>query len=412
MTTPTAPGAGATMLRASQPAPPQNLSELGKAFRRKRPRWVTPLVLVGVLLAMAMALTLLDRGGRGNTDDLDPANPGSSGAQALAHVLDGHGVKMTVVRSQRELLSQRVDATSTVVITHTIRLSARTARTALAHAASAARLVLMDPDPEVTRGMGLPIDSHLTDLTRPAAACTGTDLGRDFRLARAGRAYTATGTGTGATTCFPDKRDGGGAMISLPGVTGRPPVVLLGDDTLISNGTILDSDNAAIALHLLGPTGRLIWYIPSLADITASESTSRSIAPSWFQPGLAMGASAVLLLTLWRGRRLGRLVTEPLPVIVRAIETTESRGRMYRRSHDRARALAVLQLATRRRLTAYLGLSSTSSISSVAAAAAAVSGRSYKDVLTLLSSTAVYDDSSLLERANTLAALEKEVRRT
>ena len=97
-------------------------------------------------------------------------------------------------------------------------------------------------------------------------------------------------------------------------------------------------------------------------------------------------------------------------MIVRAVETTESRGRMYRKSRDRTRALAVLQLATRRRLTAYLGLSASSAISSVAAAAAAVSGRSYQDVLDLLSSSAAHDDSSLLKLANTLTALEKEVR--
>ena len=119
-----------------------------------------------------------------------------------------------------------------------------------------------------------------------------------------------------------------------------------------------------------------------------------------------------MFLCLWRGRRLGRLVTEPLPVIVRAVETTESRGRMYRKSRDRTRALAVLQLATRRRLAAYLGLSASSTVSSVAAAAAAVSGRRYQDVLDLLNSPAAHDDSSLLELANTLVALEKEVRRT
>ena len=412
MTAPTAPGAGAATLSVAQDVPPQSPSQVAQTVRRKRPRWVTPLVVIGVLLAMAMALTLLDRGGRGNTDDLDPANPRSAGAQALARVLGDHGVKVTVIRSQRELLDETIDGTSTVVITHTLRLSGRTARTALTHTASAASVVLLDPDPEVTKGMELPVDSHLTDLSTPAAACTGTGLGQDFRLEGAERAYTTTANAAGATTCFPDKLDGGGAMVRLPGAVGRPPVTLLGDDTLISNGTILDSDNAAIALHLLGQTGHLIWYIPSLADITASESTSRSIAPPWFQPGVALAASAVVFLSLWRGRRLGRLVTEPLPVIVRAIETTESRGRMYRKSRDRTRALAVLQLATRRRLTAYLGLSSRSSVSSVAAAAAAVSGRSYQDVLELLSSPAVHDDSSLLELANTLAALEKEVRRT
>jgi hypothetical protein len=407
----TAPGAGAATLSAAQDVPPQSPSQVAQRLSRKRPLWVTSLVIIGVLVAMAMALTLLDRGGRGNTDDLDPANSRSAGAKALARVLGDHGVKVTVVRSQRDLLEETVDATSTVVITHPLRLSARTARIALTHAASAASVVLLDPDPEVIRGMGLPVGSHLTDLSSPAAACTGTGLGQDFRLAGAGRAYT-TASGAGATTCFPDKLDGGGAMVSLPGTAGRPPVVLLGDDTLISNDTILDSDNAAIALSLLGQSGHLIWYVPSLADITASEGTSRSIAPVWFQPGVALAASAIVFLSLWRGRRLGRLVTEPLPVIVRAAETTESRGRMYRKSRDRTRALTVLRLATRKRLTAYLGLSSRSSVSAVAAAAAAVSGRHYQDVLDLLTPSAVHDDSSLLELANTLAELEKEVRRT
>jgi len=118
------------------------------------------------------------------------------------------------------------------------------------------------------------------------------------------------------------------------------------------------------------------------------------------------------LLCLWRGRRLGRLVTEPLPVIVRAVETTESRGRMYRKSRDRTRALAVLQQATRRRLASYLGLSVSSAVSNVAAASAAVSGRDYHDVLRLLDVPATHDDSSLLDLANALSTLEKEVRGT
>jgi len=377
----------------------------------RRPRWLAPVIVACLLLASALAVTVLTRGSQGNTGDLDPANPGFTGAQALANVLNDHGVTVTVVRSQRELLAETVDAATTVAITGTNNLSGRTARAALAHTASAASLVLLDPDPEVTNGMGLPVRSHLTRMTDVAAGCRGTDVGEDFRLAQVRRAYRPTAEGSGATTCFPDKTAGGGAMVSLP-AAGRPPVILLGDDTLIANGTILESDNAAIALHLFGHTNRLIWYVPSLADIAAADSTSRSIAPPWFQPGLVLGASAVVLLCLWRGRRLGRLVTEPLPVIVRAVETTESRGRMYRKTRDRARALAVLQQATRRRLASYLGLSASSGTSNVAAASAAVSGRGYQDVLHLLDSASAPDDSSLLDLANALSTLEKEVRGT
>lgn len=375
-----------------------------------RPRWVAPVVVVALLIAAAMTVTALNRSGQQNSADLDPANPGYSGAQGLARTLTTHGVKVTIVRTQRELLDQSIDDSTTVAITGTNQLSARTARTALRHSAAAASLVLLDADHEVTAGMDLPVESHRAELTDVVVGCRGTDLGEGFRLGQADRAYTPAADGPTATTCFPDKIGGGGAMIILPATTGRPAVTLLGDDTLITNGAILDADNAAISLRLLGHSDRLVWYLPSVADIAAADSSSRSIAPRWFQPALALAGSAVLLLCLWRGRRLGRLVTEPLPVIVRAVETTESRGRMYRKSRDRTRALAVLQLATRRRLAAYLGLSVSSPVSSVAAASAAVTGRSYQDVLGLLDSPAATDDSSLLDLANALLALEKEVR--
>ncbi len=410
MTTATAPGTGEPTIAEPGQAPSRDHSSGPKPLKRKRPRWFGPLIVACLLLALALALTLLTPDGRGNNDDLDPANSGPSGAQGLAHVLSDRGVAVTIVRSQRELLDETIDGATTVVITNTIRLSGRTARAALEHVAPAAGVVLLDPDPEVTKGMGLPVDSHRADLADLTAGCQGTEVGPDFRLSQADQAYTPTANGPGATTCFPDKSDGGGAMVSLPAAEpGRPPVILLGDERVITNGAILEADNAAIALRLFGQTNRLVWYIPSLTDITAADRTSRSIAPAWFQPGVALAASAVVLLCLWRGRRLGRLVTEPLPVIVRAVETTESRGRMYRKSRDRNRALAVLQLATRRRLAAYLGLSVSSAVTSVAAAAAAVSGRNYQDVLNLLNSPVAHDDSSLLKLANTLAALEKEV---
>ena len=82
-----------------------------------------------LLVASVLAVTLLTQGSPGNTDDLDPANPGFAGAQGLAHVLADHGVTVTVVRSQDELLHQRVDASTTVAIIGAQSLSGRTAHT-------------------------------------------------------------------------------------------------------------------------------------------------------------------------------------------------------------------------------------------------------------------------------------------
>ena len=64
----------------------------------------------------------------------------------------------------------------------------------------------------------------------------------------------------------------------------------------------------------------------------------------------------VVLLALWRMRRLGPLVTEPLPVVVRACETVEGHGRLYRSRRARDRAAAALREAALGRIVTRLGL--------------------------------------------------------
>ncbi|HYO19808.1 MAG TPA: DUF4350 domain-containing protein, partial [Dermatophilaceae bacterium] len=163
---------------------------VSKPVKGQRPRWLTPVIMIALLVAAAMTVTMMNRSGRQNDDDLDPANPGYTGAQGLARSLGNHGVTVTIVRSQRELLGQRIDGATTVVITRPNQLSERTARTALTHAASAASLVLLDADREVTAGMGLPVESHRAQLTDVAAGCQSTEVGAGFRLGQADRAYT------------------------------------------------------------------------------------------------------------------------------------------------------------------------------------------------------------------------------
>ena len=65
---------------------------------------------------------------------------------------------------------------------------------------------------------------------------------------------------------------------------------------------------------------------------------------------------AVVVLALWRARRLGRVVEEPLPVVVRAAETVEGRGRLYRAAGARDRAAEALRRGARDRLVPRLGL--------------------------------------------------------
>ncbi len=191
--------------------------------------------------------------------------------------------------------------------------------------------------------------------------------------------------------------------------------MLLGSTTALSNNQVTQASDAAIALRMLGHSGRLVWYVPSRLDTPGESTGSAALVPRWIGPGLALGAVAFAGVVLWRGRRLGRLVPEPLPVVVRAAETTESRGRLYRRARDASRASLVLQQATQKRLADYFGMprptGSGPADHALVSAVAAASGRRLDEVGALLYGPPPTQDDHLLGLAVELADLEKEVRR-
>jgi hypothetical protein len=133
--------------------------------------------------------------------------------------------------------------------------------------------------------------------------------------------------------------------------------------------------------------------------------------PRGLVPALWLVVAAVLATMLWRGRRLGPLVVEPLPVVVKAVESTQGRGRLYRRVRDRDHAAAVLRGATVRRLAAVLRLPAGTPADQVARAVADLTGRDAAAVHHLLETRPVADDSALTRLAGDLAGLEREVHR-
>lgn len=367
---------------------------------------------IGLLLVLgAVVLTALTGTSAENTTPLDPDNAGPGGARALAQVLGQHQVRVDVVRSEADLLAAPVDGNTTVLVTSTANLSRSTAAHLGAHARHASSLVLVSPGADATRGLGLPVDVRTASAWDPVAAgCDSPGLTRDLVISGGDRSYlTRHDATTTVRTCFPDVP--GGLMASLPQSHDLPQVVLLGSSETVANASILRADNAAIALRLTGRTNHLLWYVASDLDAPVTDPTSLdTLLPRWLGPGLWLGAVAVLALMLWRGRRLGRLVVEPLPAVVSATETTRSRSRMYRKAGDRTRAAAVMQAGTRSRLTAYLGLPRGTDPATLAAAVAGVTGRRTDEVGAALTRPPA-DDSSLIALGQLLAALEKEVRR-
>jgi hypothetical protein len=341
---------------------------------------------------------------------LDPGNPGGEGGQALARVLDDHGVAVTVVRDQRALLDTPAPRTgTTVVVTGTDVLSAQNARTMLNRVRGAHRLVLVEPSRFLLSALGLAVDSanRLSPADAVPANCTWPGLSPSDSITPGGLTYTAHSPG--AVTCF--GFDNAAQLVALPADPGSPEVIVLGDGQIMRNSQIGRLDNAGVAVRLLGQGSRLVWYVPSPLDIATTDTTVTSEVPRAVGPLVLLALLGLVALMVWRGRRFGPLVNEPLPVVVKAIETTESRGRLYRKARDTDRAAQALRARAARRLGGYLGLPPGTAPETVARAAAAAAQRDEAGTITTLAGAPIQSEAALLTLAQDLTELEKEVRR-
>ena len=114
------------------------------------------------------------------------------------------------------------------------------------------------------------------------------------------------------------------------------------------------------ALNLLGARPRLVWLVPGPPPRAGGASGPGTVHQHRSARRLAgaapAGRSRRVLAALWRGRRLGPIVAERLPVVVRAAETVEGHGRLYRARRLADRAAAALRDAARGRILPLLGL--------------------------------------------------------
>lgn len=366
---------------AASPGHPRNGTGSGRAGRRRRLlRWgliAAVVVVVGIVMTWRSGSPVSDV-------PLDPRNPQTTGAQALARVLGDHGVEVVVARGRAELAASGIDSTTTVFV--------------------------VSPDPWVLRYLSPEVDVDQTrrngaDLT---ASCDAGDVRQGERISHSQSEFQLR-EGKPDAACFTTGSHS--VYLAVPATAHHAPLVLLGSRSAVTNDEIGQADNAAIVLRALGHSPRVVWYVPSASDIPSTdESRTDALIPAWVGPGLVIVLLAVLALMLWRGRRLGRLVREPLPVVIRAIETTESRGRIYRRAKDTGRAGVVLRDATRHRLAGYLGLPVAGPIPVLVVAVATATGRPYPEIEWLLAGPPPPADDDLLGLAGSLAALEKEVR--
>ena len=361
------------------------------------------LVVVGVLIFLATIATL---GSNSGGQPLSATNPAPGGAMALAEVLTQQGVDVAETSSLDDTERAIADAADTTLVL--IDFGQYLTEDQVERAVTLAEhVILVDPSflhlngaaPEVgqagdVEGL-LDADCGLTAVQKAGAVSGG---GAGFRL---------VDDSADAQLCLASGDD----IYSLIQLDrGENRLTVLGTTEALSNEFIANEGNAAFALNLFGEHENLVWYLPSIADLADTAPLSLAeLTPPWVNPATQLLVLCALAAAFWRGRRLGPLVVENLPVVVRASETMLGRARLYQKGSARLRALDALRIGTVERLATACGLPRVSSVDEVVLAVAATTGTSAADIRRLLIDGRPASDTELVSMSDELLTLEHAV---
>ncbi|MEA3549737.1 DUF4350 domain-containing protein [Pseudarthrobacter sp. C1] len=358
--------------------------------------------LVGAALALVLWAQLAPKG---DAVPLSLNNAGPDGARAVTQILGRHGVKVHGVGNFEAAMAALEAGTSPTLLLYD-RSGFLDEPRLQELAASAERVVLVSPRLQTLAALSgsirqagvVPDASSALDpgCSLPDAEAAGPVSGES------GFIYD------GGTSCY---RPAGSAAGVLA-VEGHGRLTVLGSTGILNNGRLDDLGHAALAIRTLGTSPDLVWYLPTIEDLEtgASPQTLDELAPDWVRflgPWLALVAAAAIA---WRGRRLGPLVFEPLPVVVKAVETAEGRARLYHDSRAVDQARDNLRAGTLVRLSGHLRVGAAATADQVVNAAARHLGQPARQIHELVNEHP-RTEARLVAWSRELDNLEKEVKR-
>lgn len=388
----------------AEPAAPETTGQVARR-RWRRSRGIAIAVLALVVLGVLLALLRPQQ----RPEFLDPESPGQQGTRALAQITRQHGTPVTVSRTTADAAARmREHPGSLLVIARSERLLPADLTTLRR---TPGDRLLITPDDQALRALAPRVTRSPTGTVTPQPGCSlpAAVAAGDAAFVTAD-AYTAPPT---ATRCyFTDDRAG---LVRLP-VAGAT-VTVLGSGMLLTNARLADNGNAALAMNLLAARPAVVWLLPNLPP-AAGQGGGKSfidLVPFGAKLAVLQLAIAVGLVALWRSRRLGPVVAERLPVVVRSAEAVEGRARLYQARRTAGRAAQALRAGSLERLTRLLGMPSPAAadpanMTEITIALAAHTGYDQGEIATALYGPPPLDGAGLLRLAGFLDALERQVR--
>lgn len=365
------------------------------AQRWRNGRWVVLALIVIVAVATVGTLLTASRPGA----PMDPQSTSPDGVRALVTLLRDRGVEVVEAGSVANVEGAARDDTL-IVFAETSRLTDGEQLRRLADLPG--DRLLLEPVSRVREALAPQLRSDGVSSFAPRPGCDLREANRagDAQLGLA-QSYRAAEQGLALTRCYD------GALVRYT-EAGRTNTVV-GTSEFMTNAGLLKQGNAALAMNLVGGAPRVIWYVPQEREGAGGTASLSDLIPDqvgWIVLQLSL---AVALLAIWQGRRLGPLVAEQLPVVIRASETVEGRGRLYRSRRARDRAADALRTATRTRLLPRLGLPANAQPPAVVQAVAQRTGTDPQGVAHAMYGPAPATDADLVIIAHQLDDIERQV---
>ncbi|MFI9643888.1 DUF4350 domain-containing protein [Micromonospora sp. NPDC051925] len=427
---------------------------------------ILPLALAAALIVGTLGAHALDQPDPTDPGFLSPVATDDDGGSRLADALRTRGVTVQRETGLLPALLALDDGPATLFVPAPELLHPDTLG-ALDELPAGRRLVLVDPSRRVLEAADLPlVPTNRRWATRAVGPATD---GRPCPLPEATRAGVAAAE-LQRYAAAPDvpvtlDRCYSAGLVRLPG---RTEVVVIGASDPFRNDRIAERGNEALGTGLLGVHDRVVWLdldgpapAPTFGrtdgsgepawsptpggsteydggtgtaegepDGSGTSSGNRGgpgdapdsaggpppdrhplldAFPPWFWALLIQLALVALLVVLWRARRLGPPVSEPLPVEVRSTETVLGRARLYQQARARGPAAATLRAAALDRLRGRLDLPATTTHEELAARVAERAGGTPAQIRELLYGAPPQTDAELLELARSLDRLARTV---
>lgn len=366
-------------------------NEGGAATPLRRGRF--GLLVVGAIVLVVAVIAVIAPSGFDEGRYLDPASSEPGGTKALVLLLEGLGAQVEVV--------------------HELPLDDHDVALVLEDRLGDAELDSMDA--WVSGGGTLVVAdtfSPLNPYTASVNANPEEPADRNCAIAALAEVRSMSGTlevlhaDEGSVACFGDGAEGQVVI----GPVGRGMVVALGGPEPFTNENIDEQDDAVLIAALLAPRPGTKVALVGAAQVGEGGETIRDLLGDRVHQGLFQLAFGFLVYVLWRARRLGAPVSEPLPVEPAASELVRSMGRLLHQGETRDQVGRLLNDDMRRRLSRRLNLDPGLTDREVAVVAAARTGLAIERFEAVLVPSSLDTDRDLVALGVALEQIDREVR--